>query len=230
MSVGLDHPLVAAYLRRLDEAAVGLPAGRRGELVEEIRGHVADALLAVGDDEPAVRGVLDRLGSPEDIVAAEREGGLASEPPGYVGAANPFAGHTYPSSHPSGSAYPPSSAPPAPYPSSPYPSGPTPTRTWGPVEIIAVVGLTIGAFVLPVIGPIIGLVCAWVSTQWTRREKIVATIWTALMPLVIVLAGAAVFMVRADTSSSTDQAPIIVDEPAQPMPSMQASPSMGVSP
>lgn len=214
MSVGLDHPLVAAYLRRLDEAAVGLPAGRRGELVEEIRGHVADALLAVGDDEPAVRGVLDRLGSPEDIVAAEREGGTTVEPAGYSAAPNPFA-----------APYSAGSPPPAPYPANPYPAGPTPVRSWGPVEIIAVVGLTVGTFVLPVVGPIIGLVCAWVSSQWTRREKIVATLWAAVAPLIMVLAAAAVFTARVETSSSqVDNAPVVVEEPAQPMPSGEVTP------
>jgi hypothetical protein len=28
---------------------------------------------------------------------------------------------------------------------------------------------------LPVIGPLLGLTFAWISTQWTRTEKLVAT-------------------------------------------------------
>jgi hypothetical protein len=46
---------------------------------------------------------------------------------------------------------------------------------WGPIEIIALLLLTIGAIMLPVIGPLLGLTFAWISTQWTRTEKLVAT-------------------------------------------------------
>lgn len=81
----IDHPLVADYLRRLDAAAVVLPPGRRGELREEIRAHVADALATVGDDEASVRGVLDRAGESEDVVGAEARDAApapATEPDG----------------------------------------------------------------------------------------------------------------------------------------------------
>jgi len=98
MAVSLDHPAVAEYLRRLDQAAARLPAGRRGELIEEIRGHVSEALAAIGDDEAAVRGVLDRLGSPEEIVAAEDVGARGADPTELhdheeVGGAPPMYGH-----------------------------------------------------------------------------------------------------------------------------------------
>ncbi len=46
---------------------------------------------------------------------------------------------------------------------------------WGPLEIMAVVLLVVGTFVIPVIGPLAGLVCAWLSPAWTRGEKWVAT-------------------------------------------------------
>jgi hypothetical protein len=58
---------------------------------------------------------------------------------------------------------------------------------WGAVEIIAVLLLTVGAIFLPFIGPILGLVFAWASTQWTRREKLTATIIVAaflLLPII----------------------------------------------
>jgi hypothetical protein len=67
-------------------------------------------------------------------------------------------------------------------------------RVWGPLEILAVLGLTVGTFVLPVVGPLIGMVCAWLSTQWTRREKVVATIW-ALLPVVLLVAAALLLLV-----------------------------------
>ncbi|MFZ0161476.1 MAG: hypothetical protein WAL50_20795 [Kineosporiaceae bacterium] len=205
MAVGLDHPVVADYLRRLEEAARGLPAGRRSELVDEIRGHVTEALAATGDDEPGVRSVLDRVGSPEDIVAAEREL-LAAEPPGQLGATGPW----------------PNWGPPAPEAVVPLSR---PSSLWGPVEVIAVVGLTIGSFVVPIVGPIVGLVCAWASRQWTRREKIIATLLAALTPLVVVVAGAGLFAVRSATST-VEHGPVIVDEG----PAVQAPPAPEVSP
>ncbi len=220
MPVTSDHPLVADYLRRLDEAAAGLPAGRRGELVEEIRGHVADALLAAGDDEPAVRGVLDRLGSPEEIVAAEREdpaanGGAA--PAGGVLAGTPGAAGVGSSALPTPGTVPIPGAIPGSVPgagAAPF-SGPGRAESvWGPVEIFAVLALTVGMVVVPVVGPIVGLVCAWVSTRWTRREKIVATAWTALAPLVMVLAAGFLFAMRSESSSIVE--PLVVEQPAEP--------------
>lgn len=71
MPVGLDHPVVATFLARLEAAAAGLPPGRRAELVAELREHLGEALAGVDGDEAAVRQVVERLGSPDDIVAAE---------------------------------------------------------------------------------------------------------------------------------------------------------------
>lgn len=47
---------------------------------------------------------------------------------------------------------------------------------WGPIEILAVLFLLVGGFVIPIIGPLVGLVLAWFSSQWTRREKVIATV------------------------------------------------------
>jgi len=68
-----------------------------------------------------------------------------------------------------------------------------PTSPWGAIEILAVLGLTVGAFVIPVIGPIVGISLAWASVRWTRREKIVATVLTFL-PLVTLILGATGFV------------------------------------
>ena len=74
------------------------------------------------------------------------------------------------------------------------------------------VGLTAGAFVLPVVGPVIGLVCAWLSQRWTRREKIIATIWTCLAAVLVVVAGLALFSAGATVSHSFDQGPSVVEQ------------------
>ena len=59
---------------------------------------------------------------------------------------------------------------------------------WGPIEIIALILLSVGAVLLPVIGPLLGLVFAWLSTQWTTPQKLVATgIVFALLVLPVLL-------------------------------------------
>jgi hypothetical protein len=195
MSVDLTHPLVADYLH---------PLSRRTDLVAEIREHLTDALAGTGegvDGEAAVRAVLDRLGTPDEIVAAETPG---------VGE-EAAASSVRPVGQPAWAAAPPAWAAP---PTWAAPPGPVPGRSpWGPVEVIAVVGLTLGTFLLPVVGPLIGIACAWVSDRWTRREKVVATLWTLAAPLVLVLvatAGLLAFRVQAGPAGTVEQAPVPV--------------------
>ena len=67
------------------------------------------------------------------------------------------------------------------------PPAPTSARSpWGPLEVIAVLLLIVGAFIAPILGPLAGLVCAWLSPAWTRGEKWVAT---ALGSGAIILVG-----------------------------------------
>ncbi|MER5207820.1 hypothetical protein [Streptomyces sp. NPDC002825] len=68
---GTEHPLVTDYLATIEREASFLPAGRREELLADLREHLA---VAVGDEEDpqAVREALERLGSPSAIVAAAR--------------------------------------------------------------------------------------------------------------------------------------------------------------
>jgi hypothetical protein len=207
MSVGLEHPQVERFLARLDAAAVGLPPGRREELSAEIREHLAEALAVTAGDELAVRTVLDRLGSPDDIVAAER-------------------GDTPDGSAPSGGV-PPGSVPPGYAPAGYAPLGygvaakPSP---WGGLEIAAVLLLTVGLFLLPVVGPIAGLAFAWASTRWTRREKVVATVLTVL-PIVILTLGVATVMVsRVSTSDGGVVGPVPVVESDSVAPPTSSAP------
>jgi len=48
-------------------------------------------------------------------------------------------------------------------------------RSWGAIEVAAILLLTVGAFLLPLFGPAIGLVLVWLSTVWSTREKLIAT-------------------------------------------------------
>ncbi|MFF0560666.1 HAAS signaling domain-containing protein [Streptomyces sp. NPDC004266] len=68
---GTEHPLVTDYLATIEREASFLPAGRREELLADLREHLA---VAVGEeqDPEAVRAALERLGSPSAIVAAAR--------------------------------------------------------------------------------------------------------------------------------------------------------------
>ncbi|SDT58096.1 hypothetical protein SAMN04489716_4648 [Actinoplanes derwentensis] len=71
MMTETDH-LVAVYLARVDQAAIRLPAGRREELVNDLREHIEIARAeAEGEEtEASIRTILERLGDPESIVAA----------------------------------------------------------------------------------------------------------------------------------------------------------------
>ncbi|MEU1225409.1 hypothetical protein [Streptomyces sp. NPDC005828] len=68
---GTEHPLVTDYLATVEREASFLPAGRREELLADLREHLA---VAVGEeqDPQAVRTALERLGSPAAIAAAAR--------------------------------------------------------------------------------------------------------------------------------------------------------------
>ncbi|WP_053648243.1 MULTISPECIES: HAAS signaling domain-containing protein [unclassified Streptomyces] len=78
------HPLVTDYLATVEREASFLPAGRREELVADLREHLD---VAVGEERApeTVRAALERLGSPAAIVAAAR----AEEPEAAVAAPRP---------------------------------------------------------------------------------------------------------------------------------------------
>jgi hypothetical protein len=71
---------------------------------------------------------------------------------------------------------------------------------WGPVEILAVLLLTLGYVVLPFIGPLTGLVLVWASSRWDRREKWIATVIVVVLlvvPIVLVLGAGTGFEVSS---------------------------------
>jgi uncharacterized membrane protein len=70
---------------------------------------------------------------------------------------------------------------------------------WGTLEVLAVLGLTLGTFVVPVVGPLAGLIFAWASPRWNRTEKIVATL-LAILPVVALGLGAIAFMASGPSS------------------------------
>jgi uncharacterized membrane protein len=88
-----------------------------------------------------------------------------------------------------------------------------PASPWGAVELVAVLALTVGALVLPVVGPLAGIVLVWVSTRWTRREKGIATVLTALPVLTIALGAAMLIAVGGSGEPSNPvPAPVVSSE------------------
>ena len=64
---------------------------------------------------------------------------------------------------------------------------PVERRSWGGTELAAILFLTVGAIFLPVIGPIIGIALVWASTQWTTRQKSIATLIVIVLLVVPIL-------------------------------------------
>jgi hypothetical protein len=61
---------------------------------------------------------------------------------------------------------------------------------WGGTEIAAILLLTLGSFLLPIIGPLLGLIFVWASTQWTSRQKTIATaivVVLAMLPIILLI-------------------------------------------
>ena len=86
---------------------------------------------------------------------------------------------------------------------------------WGAMEILAVVGLTVGTFLLPIIGPVVGLVLAWASERWTSREKWVATFLTVLPVIILAFGAVGLVAVRSDGSNQPvpvqEHAPVVTE-------------------
>jgi hypothetical protein len=57
---------------------------------------------------------------------------------------------------------------------------------WGPLEITAIVALAVGGLLLPVFGPLVGIVLTWASPRWRRGQKVLATL-LAYVPLLLAL-------------------------------------------
>jgi hypothetical protein len=149
--------LVMEYLASLRVAVTGLP--RADELVADVGARIADERATRPDDGPAqVQAFLDRLGNPYEIAAAAFRPPPVARPP-VVRAMRPV----------------------------PY-LGPVrrPRGAGTSAEAVAVVALTAGAVLAPVIGPLVGAVTASSSPRWRPGEKL----WAWLLvtsPLAVIL-------------------------------------------
>jgi hypothetical protein len=158
--------LVMEYLAALRVAVTGLP--RADELVAEVGARIAEVRTARPDDGPAeVQAFLDRLGNPYEIAATA----FRPRPP----------------------VLPP---PPRRTPVRALPPLPPPGGRSNAVEAVAVVALTAGSVLLPVVGPFAGIVMASCSPRWRPGEKLWAwllvtspLLFLLLSLPVVVLAG-----------------------------------------
>lgn len=64
----------------------------------------------------------------------------------------------------------------------------------GAVEILGLLFLTVGSLLLPIFGPVIGIVFVAASTRWTTREKVIAAVLLvslfSLAPILATVASA----------------------------------------
>ena len=73
--------LIDGYLTRIRDAAGDLPAAARKELLDDMRGHIAEArALEPEETDATILNILDRLGEPTTVVAEARRRPDASEP------------------------------------------------------------------------------------------------------------------------------------------------------
>jgi sulfur carrier protein ThiS len=143
------------------------------------------------DDEPLVRDYLGRLESAAWPLAAARRAELVGEVREHIDAALTEAGRTdevtvrnilerlgppeeIVAAESDGDATPQSRT--------------SSSSSWGAIEIIAVLLLTLGGVFIPFVGPIIGLVFVWASTKWTLREKLIASAIVIALLLLPILA------------------------------------------
>jgi hypothetical protein len=71
------------------------------------------------------------------------------------------------------------------------PAAPRPLSVWGSREVAAVLLLAVGGLALPIVGPVVGLVLAWLSDRWTTAQQAVATLLAVAPLLLLAVASAA---------------------------------------
>jgi hypothetical protein len=149
--------LIHDYLGRLQAASWPLPAGRRTELSGEVAEHIEAALAAAGRHDEVTVRNVLERLGPPEEIVAAEGAGTSDGVRPEHGGPGRAA------------------------------SLATAASPWGAVEIIAVLLLTVGAVILPFAGPLIGLGFAWASSQWTTREKGIATVIVLMMFVLVLL-------------------------------------------
>jgi hypothetical protein len=166
--------LVMEYLAALRVAVTGLP--RADDLVADIGARIADVRTSRPDDTPEqVQAFLDSLGNPYEIAA---------------NAFRPVPGP--PARPPAQRARPPILPPPM------LPVLPPAQGSSRATETLALVALTAGALVTPVVGPFVGMVLASCSRRWRTTDKVWAWLLATSSLPILLLALAPALVGAAD--------------------------------
>jgi hypothetical protein len=166
-----DEQLVADYLRRLGDAAQGLPPGQRDALVAQTAARIAEARVDGPQRGTAMASVhlmtfLERLGEPGDLVRPPRSRHRARGDSGRRGSGTGTGTGTAAAQRASAGGH----------------------------EVAAVVLLLIGGL-LAGIGWLVGVLLLWTSPRWRLGDKVLGTlIWPG--GIAAALAGPAVLFVR----------------------------------
>jgi hypothetical protein len=70
MKARIGNPIADDFLARVGQAARDLPSHRRADLLDDLEGHLREAVAEADGDEARLRTLVDSLGTPDEIVAA----------------------------------------------------------------------------------------------------------------------------------------------------------------
>jgi uncharacterized membrane protein len=66
-------------------------------------------------------------------------------------------------------------------------------RHIGGLEVAALITLTLGGFIVPIVGVLIGILLVWFTSMWTQREKAIGTALPVALLILPAAATAAIF-------------------------------------
>jgi uncharacterized membrane protein len=150
--------LVEQYLSRLETASHALSGRRRAELLAEVRDHISAALAEAGTADEATVRNLLDRLGDPEEIVAVEDADAGRMAALELTAAGTAAAGTL-----------------------------APAR-FGVIEVLALVLLVAGAWIIPFIGAMVGLIFVWASTRWRQREKVIATAIVLCAPLASLVA------------------------------------------
>lgn len=165
-----DGVVARRFLHDVAVQASHLPASERRSLVADLVDHIDDAFASPwpGPIPVTIHHVLDELGSPNEIVdSATAWSSAPSGSPGGSERGPSDDGRGDPSREESLLA----------------------SSNGATYDAFALGALTVGFFVIPTIGWLVGLVLVWLGPRWSTAEKVLATVlWPVTVALPIICA------------------------------------------
>ena len=166
---------VRDYLADLEDAMAGIPEDTSRDIIGAIREEL------YGLDAASAAKRIRRFGDPQFIASEARA-----------------AGSTAATATDDGTDAPPAEVGPA----SPAAIARRSEPNW--FGVVAALLVMFGSIPLPVIGTIAGVGMVWISTAWTRKEKLVATLIPVALAMIIAIVSALTTWIGAPTGSTTN--------------------------